>query len=296
MSAELSTGPRCPVCQGSGNQGGHGQGAPCIACMGSRRLVPEPRETFLSICDDLTAYYETRDLLEAQRPDETALWDKAQVDDVEEWSQSIAAVGRHIEEIGAALAGKTDSAAGVIRRMEAETKIDRDESRRLAARADRGERAIKWLKGYLLESMRSRGLKHIKTALNTLAITKNGGVAPLVISNPTILPDDLCKMEGWIRGDAWTLIQSIISAEWEIRAGGDTSAGGEFEPSKYFPTVVHLQRIPNNEAIREALDKTCSTCGGIVNPWTACGECGGTGKATVPGAQLGPRGEHLGVR
>lgn len=282
MSTELSTEPRCPVCQGSGDQGGHGQGAPCIACMGSRRLVPEPRETFLSICDDLTAYYETRDLLEAQRPDETALWDKARVDDVEEWSQSIAAVGRHIEEIGAALAKKTDSAAGVIRRMEVETKIDRDESRRLAARADRGERAIKWLKGYLLDSMRSRGLKHVKTALNTLAITKNGGVAPLVISNPTILPDELCKMEGWINSKVYReLISIAMCAEgWEALTASQAC----------------LQRIPNNEAIREALDKTCSTCGGIVNPWTACGECGGTGKATVPGASLGERGVHLGVR
>lgn len=260
-----------------------------------QEVATKPRETFLSICDDLTAYWETRDMLEAKAAIEVP-WSPAVAESFRELDEELREVEGKIDALGAALAKKTDNAAGVLRRMDVEAKIDRDESRRLAARADRGERAAKWLKGYLLESMRSRGLKHIKTALNTLAITKNGGVAPLVISNPTILPDELCKMEGWIRGDAWTLIQSIISAEWEIRAGGDTSAGGEFEPSKYFPTVVHLQRVPNNEAIREALNQTCSTCGGIVNPWTACGECGGTGKATVPGAQLGPRGEHLGVR
>ena len=61
--------------------------------------------------------------------------------------------------------------------------------------------------------------------------------------------------------------------------------------------------MPSNARIREALGKPCEMCRGRImvdteaaNGGTLCGHCGGTGKASVPGARLLPRQSHVEVR
>jgi Siphovirus Gp157 len=255
----------------------------------SDQEVSVTRPSFWQIADDLAAYTETLAMIEAEaasaRPENQAL--------LEEQRQEVL---MSIDRLGADLATKTDSIAGVLRRLDSDAAMQREEAERMAAKAKASERAAAWLKEYVIKTMDEHGWKHLKTPRNTLTIRGNGGVQPLVIDNPATIPDAQCWMEGRIRADVWAEILNVIEATG-ARANEYVSERSKFE------------RVPSNTLIREALAGECKKCGGAGDIWIrhrhepggeegeghreACEACNGTGRASVPGAHLEGRGRHL---
>ena len=247
------------------------------------------RPSFWALADDLAAYTETLAMIEAdlQQPHDPT--------EIETLRRDEDLCRADIARLGEALVKKTDNLAGVIRRLQSDAAIQREEAERMAARAKASERAEQWLKDYAIRVMDEHGWKHLKTVANTISIRGNGGVQPLVIDAPDKVPDDLCWMEGRIRADLWAAILDSDTFRTTIR--------------------VQLTRVPSNTLIREAIAKAdeCKKCGGVgrycsecgdvpcscrdtggpIDMPTSCEACNGTGRAIVPGAHLESRGRHL---
>lgn len=76
---------------------------------------------------------------------------------------------------------KVEKYAAVIRNLESDVKAIKEEEQRLAARRRTIERNIDRLKSALMESMKAVGKVKAGGSIFTVAITKNGGKAPLVL-------------------------------------------------------------------------------------------------------------------
>lgn len=84
-----------------------------------------------------------------------------------------------LQAIESQLPTKIDGYVHVIRELLGYADECRQESRRLAARADAWENKATWLKGRILATMLAIGEKKIKTARNTVTVCNNGGKLPL---------------------------------------------------------------------------------------------------------------------
>jgi hypothetical protein len=152
-------------------------------------------------------------------------------------------------------------------------------------------------RAYTFEAMKHANVRRIDTPSGSLSIRDNGGVEPLEIYEPALVPDKFCDVTVTMPADAWRMV--VARTQW---AGLDRS-----NPA---PRIRISEPVPSNSAIREALAKPCELCGGsgeigplhspadIVppGPVTPCGACGGSGKNSVAGARLLPRGSSLVVR
>jgi hypothetical protein len=71
---------------------------------------------------------------------------------------------------------------------------------------------------------------------------------------------------------------------------------------EYEDKIRLIAHVPNNKLIRETLAQPCGRCNATGRLFSAgdnpelCDLCGGSGKATVPGARLRDRGNHVEVR
>ena len=157
---------------------------------------------------------------------------------------------------------------------------------RLMADAARAERAAMEARVRLWEARESRlkeicilaldsaAKKRVEGKTGSLSVRGNGGVQPLVIYQPDIVPDEQCVWAGTVGPATWRRIQMLAIADPQTK----------------------LERQPSNAAIREALGKPCPECGTLPAPSDACQTCGGTGTMGVPGAHLEPRGRSLVVK
>jgi hypothetical protein len=127
-----------------------------------------------------------------------------------------------------------------------------------------------------------------------LLLKGNGGLSPLQVdgwdeerrqwlAGKPILPLELCRMEGWIRADLFELAMDLVRTE--------SKRGTQIND-------YSVRLVPDNEAIRKALENPCPVCDGLGKiPFKdACIACGGSGKNTVPGARLRERGNHVEVK
>ena len=90
---------------------------------------------------------------------------------------------------------KIDGYAAVIRTLEAEANAYKDEADRMANKAKVIRNNIARMKKAMQESMMQTGIRKIKGKRFTVAIQKNGGKAPFVLTwdNPNTLPDELVE-------------------------------------------------------------------------------------------------------
>ncbi len=248
--------------------------------------VAVQRPTFESIADDLEAYQESLAMIEAEIATEKD--DGARDAAIDERVSCL----RDIERISEALVKKTDDLASVLRRMKADSTFLKSEETRLHARRKAVDESLDRLKGYTQSTMERHGWKHLKTAKNTIAIRGNGGVQPLVISQPDLLPDELCTWRGELSNRMLDFALLAIEHINDERAA-------EF--------LALFTRQPSNSLIREALIQPCAACDGTgrvvcsspvsdMSIAVLCSDCGGTGKNAVPGAHLEPRSSHVEVR
>ncbi|HSW49916.1 MAG TPA: siphovirus Gp157 family protein [Bryobacteraceae bacterium] len=148
--------------------------------MATDLVVAEHRSLF-HIADDLQAYFETLGMLEAQieaTPDEQ---EKAALR--AEYGEAC----RDMDRLGAELAQKTDSSAGVLTRLETEAAMVKAERDRLAKRQKTYEATAEWLERYVVSVMQQKGLKTLKTTANTLSLRPSEAV---VILDAEAVPDE----------------------------------------------------------------------------------------------------------
>jgi hypothetical protein len=135
--------------------------------------VAVSEKTFFALCDDLGAYHETLEMLEAE---ELAMIREHPQDDRSAIEGQLEEVREHIERIGSQLAPKTDAAAAVVRRLKAGREFICEERERLRIKEKAMERAERWLRDYLLSTMEQQHMKQIKTPTNTLFVRSSEAV------------------------------------------------------------------------------------------------------------------------
>jgi hypothetical protein len=179
---------------------------------------------------------------------------------------------------------EADGYITTIRGLEAAETLAKCERDRQAARAKSIRARIDWLKQFAAGCMSAWGKKRIEGKLGALTLRGNGGVQPLTITDPALVPDELKDITVTMRLSAWSDLLK--------------KAGLEF-----VAVVGNTQLVPSNERIREALGRPCPACGGVGTvsghpriERVVCSDCNGTKTASVPGCRLEPRGESVAIR
>ena len=130
------------------------------------------------------------------------------------------------------------------------------------------------LKGICIAALDAAEKKRVEGKTGSLSVRGNGGLQPLVVDQPEMLPDEVCVWSGTVGPAVWRKIQMLAITD----------------------PATKLDRQPSNAAIRESLGKPCPECGALPAPSDACQTCGGTGMMGVPGAHLESRGRCLVVK
>ena len=214
-------------------------------------------------------------------------------------ADGLAAIDQAIKEYAAREVAKVDGIRGYLRWAKVQIEAAEAEAEKQAARAKQLKAGAERLKQFVVSVMQDAGKKSIEGTTGKLLVKGNGGLEPLVISDDSLIPDNLCWMEGRIRADAWKVIQESHA----------------FLVHEFPSFLIQLTRVASNTLIREALARECRKCGGVGKYCGKCGfvpcncldeenapspivceTCAGTGLAGVPGAHLEARGVHLETR
>jgi hypothetical protein len=149
----------------------------------------------------------------------------------------------------------------------------------------RGER----MKAIVQFIMGKRGITKLEGRTGVLSLKGNGGKQALTITNPELVPDALCDAHVVMPWGPWKEAGQLVP----------------FILNGYTVKDAIVKRVPNLDRIRAELAKNCEQCGGHGDlEWygddeqtrVPCPDCQGTGRRTVPGVTLEPRGSHVEVR
>ena len=99
-----------------------------------------------------------------------------------------AAITAWAEQLDSDLTGKADNYAALIREIEARALVREEEAKRLADRATVDRNVAIRLRDALKEAFQARRIKVMETARFKISVARNGGKAPLVIENPSLIP------------------------------------------------------------------------------------------------------------
>ena len=243
------------------------------------------RDTLLTLTDDLCAYYETLEYIDAQIAEiqPQIRGDDQFLDAMNGIQKQRREILIEIEHFSDALAKKTDNCADVIRRLETEALFCQQEEQRLAARKRRLMDAQKALKSYIAQTMLERNIKQLKTATNTISVQRSGGLQKLDVTDPNAVDSEHCQYVGKLSFKAFRQCYQF-ACDLDVRA-----------------ELEQLKREPDTTSLRRALAVVCDECDGEGSVTDTadtglpvqCNKCQGSGHASVHGARLEPRGYHI---
>lgn len=217
--------------------------------------------------------------------------------------EEISAVDGEIRKYLEALPAKVSGVAAIFRMWRGQVATIKTEADRLAGLRRSIETREAWLKEIVAgvldhQPEPKKGCKKlIGSDGSQLMLKGNGGVQPLEIT-AELVPDEYQVVTVRMASEKWDNICDLIIA-----------AVGVERYREFITTEAEvLAKEPSNARIREALAQDCARCGGngIVDSYehggveyeaeNPCKECGGSGKAGVPGCRLLARGEHVEIR
>jgi hypothetical protein len=211
----------------------------------------------------------------------------------EEAQLATAHPSRRLAEIDEAIAAwaqaevaKVDGIRGMWRYLDTMQDAAQAEAECQHQRALSFRRRLEALKSAVLLAMQMRPWpegkpRKLEGQTGSIAIRGNGGKEPVIITDEEMLPDEYCTVTATFRADQWRNLCMFL--------------GTAPPPDLADITASNVKRAPSLSLIGAALKGPCPECGGT-NPPTPCPQCGGSGYAGVPGAALGPRGEHVTCR
>ncbi len=154
------------------------------------------------------------------------------------------------------------------------------------ARADR----LKQFVQMVMEGMdwKPDQVRKLEGRSGSITLKANGGRQAVEVTDASLLPEEFVQYEGRISGKAWGNLQAVISdIQWDYWSGR---------------ADVQMGRVPMLGRIAAEMDKPCKSCAGrgrdtdsIEDATTQCADCDGSGKTSVAGARLEPRGNHVSV-
>ncbi len=107
---------------------------------------------------------------------------------------------------------KADNIRNYLRHCELMAAAAKEESLRLAARAQMWTNRKDRLKSICQVVMESMGKRRIEGRLGVLRIQGNGGKRPVLVQSPAMVPEEYCVYEGSISGRAWALLATLAPA------------------------------------------------------------------------------------
>lgn len=190
---------------------------------------------------------------------------------------------------------KVDNFVSYYRHREMLRDAARKEKQRQAANEKAEDDILDFMKRIARTTMDEIGRERLEGKLGVIRLQTNGGVEPPpLVSQPDLVPDDLCVFEGKL---SYALYCAVLNAKftWDITQ----------ELCSVF------SRVPSPALIRAELEKPCSECKGngviedcphgpgccgiclVSNSRGTCQSCGGSGKGSVPGCSLQQRQKHV---
>ncbi len=160
-------------------------------------------KTLFTLTDDLSAYFESREMIAAQ------LAEPLEPVDADPLKAQLAEIDAHLARLGAELATKTDNIAGVLRRMATEQDWLKAEQERIHARRKTFERAEKWLRDYVVSVMQSRDLTQLKTPANTLFLRQSDAV---IVTDGEAVPDAYKNATAKMPLSVWHAILGVVAS------------------------------------------------------------------------------------
>lgn len=178
---------------------------------------------------------------------------------------------------------KVDGVRGYILHEEMLEQAAKAEKERQAASEKGHHDAVEHVKKLALFVMDEIGESRLQGKTGTIRAQNNGGLVPLAIPQPELVPDELVRYEGTWSANVW---ETMKTYRFHQLPG------------------IKMTKVPDNAAIRAELEKSCAMCDGTggcgcARPSCACHQsekcpaCGGTGKNAVPGAYLERRAKHV---
>ena len=198
----------------------------------------------------------------------------------------LAVINEQIAAYMAALPTKVDKVRAVWKRIEVLIQEAADEVKFQSKRGQHLKADLERLKDYCqrcMELIEWKPGKPRKLEGHSGAIyLKGNGSRPAVeVYDETLVPDELCTVTVTMPKDLWLEVCADMSRPVLRRC-----ADGE---AKETPCV------PSLSLISARLSERCEHCDGApaVGTKDECQFCGGSGKASVPGARLKPVGQHI---
>ena len=132
-------------------------------------------QTLLDISDDMVAL---NDLI-CESDGDVSSWENT----LDEW----------ITDLKTNMSGKVDNYAALITMIQGRIKFRQEEAERLKARALTDENAVVFLKKRLLDAFKLHQIGKLETDRFRVSLAKNGGLLPLLIANPNLVPKDYVR-------------------------------------------------------------------------------------------------------
>lgn len=241
-------------------------------------MTPAPRETFRFIEAQLEEIMIERSIAESEGDSEAL----KQIDIV---------LMQYLQKE----AVKIDSYAGLIHQRQDDAEACEREAGRLLARAQRFRNDVDRLKATALSVMQQYGVKELKTATNAFRRQVKPGLQTLDVPNVKLVPDEFLDVTVKMPRKLWDAVSDEVEAQ---QRPGQKFTLSDDTPDKNAIRTRLAQRVscPECEGMgrrTEMLEGAVTECHATVE----CPHCEGKGTipATVPGARLLERGEHVRV-
>lgn len=177
---------------------------------------------------------------------------------------------------------KVDNIRAYLRHCDVMAEAAQEEANRLSSLIGTWKRRRDKLKDLCKDLMIESREKKLEGLHGSISLKGNGGLQPLEISQPAMIPEAFVLYRGWMSSEAMAEIPELVRGRQDFQ----------------------FEREPIPGIVRAALKQPCEPCKGTgesmdldrIPVTVVCPHCGGDGKRHVAGARLQERGSHIEIR